>query len=292
MIDLSSSCIFSGSTEDLNTTMMVTVDGHKYKVAISEEYEDQAIPSKVKELVAEKANEREAKLQKLQALAEELGIPLGALQASQSGLLVVESTEEKEEKSLDPQPQRPQKMVNQKAASPDPSKMQRVGKFRVQRNNRRGPANEGLTPEEAEAALEQAARSASGEYESPTSREAPRFPSLPLPAKVGIRDASGNIIEGTKPENVAQRRQVVKGRAGIPTSLPKTITSRSGDSVIETTINVVNTGGDEALQRRFKDHRYQAQCDYANECRVCRGTGIVGRHKANCKRCNGTGLLI
>lgn len=292
MIDLSSSCIFSGSTENLNTTMVVTLDDQKYKVAISEEYEDQAVPSKIKELVYEKANEREAKLQKLQQLAEELGIPLNTLQAAQqdmsTGLVLVENPPEPEPE-LEPEP--PQRLIAQRRPAPDPKKMERVGNFRIQKNRRRGPANEGLTPEEAAAALEQAARDSSGEYARPTSREAPRFPSIPLPPKVGIRDASGNIIEGTKPENVAQKRQVVRGRAGIPISLPKTITSRAGDSVIETTINVVNTGGDEALQRRFKNHRYEPQCDYANECRACRGTGVIGRKKEECTRCNGTGIL-
>ena len=214
------------------------------------------------------------------------------MQASQGGLLIVEQPPEPppQQEILETQPQQPQSRPQAQPA--DPSKMKRVGGFRVQKNNRRGPVNDGLTPEEAAAALEQAARSSSGQYESPTAREAPRFPSIQMPRKVGVRDHNGNIVEGAPPQNVAQKRQVVKGRAGIPISLPKSITARSPDgTLVETDINVINTGGDQALQRRFKDQRYQAQCDYANECRQCRGTGMVGRRKEECRRCSGTGVI-
>jgi len=48
MIDMSQNCIFSGSTENLNTTMVITIDDQKYKVAISDECEDQAYPTAIK----------------------------------------------------------------------------------------------------------------------------------------------------------------------------------------------------------------------------------------------------
>ena len=59
MIDLSRKCIFSGSTDNLNTIMEIALDGEKYKVAVSEEYEDDASPGAIKKLIPDRIAEME-----------------------------------------------------------------------------------------------------------------------------------------------------------------------------------------------------------------------------------------
>lgn len=293
MIDLSQNCIFSGTTDNLNTTMVVKVDGEEYKVAISDEYEDEAVPSKIKKLVVEKASERESKLEQLQRLAEELGYSLSAQELQNQGLVIPQKQEQEtpQQEEIEPTP----KPKLKKQTKKEQEDLPKMGKYRVQKAPKKDYSNEGLTPEEAEAALEAAKRqAASGEVESPTSREAPQYRSISIPREIEVKDDQGNVVRATRPQNVAQKRQVVKGRAGIPVSIPKDIVSNNGSDIIETNIQVVNTGGDPALQRRFKSlnemQERGALRDYVVSCRPCKGLGYLGRVKKTCKYCEGTGI--
>lgn len=292
MIDLSQNCIFSGTTDNLNTTMVVKVDGKEYKVAISDEYEDEAIPSKIKKLVVERANERESKLEQLQRLAEELGYSLNSQDLQGQGLVIPQ----KQDAETESKPESPKsKSLKKQVSKQNHEDLPKMGKYRVQKAPQKEQANDGLTPEEAEAALEAAKRqAASGEVPSPTSREAPQYRSINIPKEIEVKDDQGNVVRAARPQNVAQKRQVVKGRAGIPISIPKDVVSNNGSDIIETTIQVVNTGGDPALQRRFKSlnemQERGALRDYVTSCRSCRGLGYLGRNKKSCKYCEGTGI--
>ena len=72
MRDLSHKCIFNGTTEDLNTTMVITYEGEKYKIAICDEFEDEASPGAIKKLIPNALAEIDAdeadRLKKLEQL--------------------------------------------------------------------------------------------------------------------------------------------------------------------------------------------------------------------------------
>lgn len=96
--------------------------------------------------------------------------------------------------------------------------------------------------------------------------------------------------------------QVVKGRGGAEVVIPKKIVSEAGT----TEINIVNTGGDKALQDRFKGMQVasaeartsnEAQRAFlsggymAKDCTLCSGTGITKINNQTCKKCNGVGTV-
>jgi len=84
--------------------------------------------------------------------------------------------------------------------------------------------------------------------------------------------------------------QTVKGAAGVPTAIPRSIKGADG----ETTITVVNTGGDKTIQmrgRQLGQMREQGQGGfYSQNCRPCQGTGLHARRR--CKACDGSGIII
>jgi hypothetical protein len=96
--------------------------------------------------------------------------------------------------------------------------------------------------------------------------------------------------------------QVIKGRGGAEVVIPKKIVSEAGT----TEINIVNTGGDKALQDRFKGMQVasagartsnEAQRAFlsggymAKECTLCGGAGITKINNQTCKKCNGVGTV-
>jgi hypothetical protein len=77
--------------------------------------------------------------------------------------------------------------------------------------------------------------------------------------------------------------QTFKSNTRPPTTIPKKIVDQSG----ETTINIIDTGGDKALQETFKQEHIST---YLNDCSVCKGTGRV-MNGNKCPRCNGIGMI-
>ena len=51
MKNLSLSCIFDDSTDNLNTTMEVVLDDERYKVSVCDRCEDDASPGAIKKLI-------------------------------------------------------------------------------------------------------------------------------------------------------------------------------------------------------------------------------------------------
>lgn len=102
------------------------------------------------------------------------------------------------------------------------------------------------------------------------------------------------------PGIIDHEEQVVTGRGGAAVVIPKKIVSEAG----VTEINIVDTGGDKALQNRFKATTQAAaearsageaqkailQGGYmAKECPLCKGVGITKINNQTCKKCNGVG---
>lgn len=114
----------------------------------------------------------------------------------------------------------------------------------------------------------------------------------PVTRKDGTNIDAPGIIE--------HEEQVVTGRGGSSVVIPKKIVSEAG----VTDINIVDTGGDKALQNRFKATTQMAaearsageaqkailQGGYmAKDCPLCKGTGITKINNQTCKKCNGVG---
>lgn len=285
MKDLSQRCIFSGTSENLNTVMTITLDGEKYKVAVSDEYEDEASPGAIKKLIPKRLAEIEAakaemmsKLDMFKELAAELGFDLV--------------------KKGEAPPAAPD--LGRRATPPDPDALAdkpvvkiNESTFKMQKNTRGQTKKDeaGLSREEAEAALEAAKRQAnlSQGAPRPTSGEAPSYARHQIPNQVEVQTSRGVEVR-ERPQKGAQTMQTVKGRAGIPTAIPRNIHGTDG----ETTITIVDTGGDRTLQERGKQlnamREYGDTSDYQKSCRPCQGTGLHA--KKQCKTCGGTGIII
>jgi hypothetical protein len=286
--DLSQRCIFSGNTENLNTIMEITLDGEKYKVAVSEEFEDEASPAAIRKRIPERIAELEkaksdmmAKLEEFKALASELGFDL--VKKTQSGLILAE---EKTEQPRESAPADPNALANA------PTTKVGDATFKVQKNERsKKSSEEGMTPEEVEAAQEAAKRKSAAFQGAPraTSGEAARYSQHLLPESAAIKTPTG-VKEVQRPEIFAKQMQTVKGREGVPVAIPRTLSGSDG----KTTISIVDTGGDRTIQARAKQlgamREMGDSTDYSQTCRPCQGTGFHA--KKPCKTCDGTGFLI
>lgn len=101
---------------------------------------------------------------------------------------------------------------------------------------------------------------------------------------------SEDLKEGEKAE-VSR----VRGREGMEVAIPTRRIGKTG----ETRISVVDTGGDNALQRRFKELAKQSEDnppDFIRQgymtrtvrCSLCSGKGVMVNNK-KCAKCNGMG---
>lgn len=291
MKDLSQRCIFSGGTENLNTIMEITLDGEKYKVAISDEFEDEASPGVIKKKIPERLEELEkrksemaAKLEEFRSLAAELGFDL--VKKTDSNLMLAE------EKSEAPQQDRKPAPPNLDALANAPETKIGDSTFKIQKNARtQNDKDEGLTPEEIEAAREAAKRKSEAFQNAPrpTPGEAASYAKHHLPEKITVQTPEG-LKEVSKPEVFAKKMQTIKGRGGVPTAIPRSLQGRDG----ETTIFVIDTGGDKTIQARAKQLGAMRESgdgtDYSQVCRPCQGTGVHAKRK--CHTCSGTGFII
>jgi len=292
MIDLSHACIFSGATTELNT-MVVVVDGREYKVAVAAEYEEEASIGTLKRLVKEKAQElldnqakRLQEIEELHRRAAELGLTIVSAE-SHSGLVIAKPNEPPR---LDI-PQLPRPVVKE----PDPTPrslqpQQSNGSLLVQKNNRiRNKPVTGLSPEEAENALEEASKRAQIDARNqmlsdPPAGAASRYAPIPIPSRVSAKVGGKEVVvDKTIVEAQVQTSQVVKGRGGIPVRLPRSEVSRAG----QTQISIVNTGGDKTIQDVAKVLSAGVK---PMDCGYCRGTGFIKNQ--DCGKCGGTGVTI
>lgn len=110
---------------------------------------------------------------------------------------------------------------------------------------------------------------------------------------------SYDVPEQAAPQIIDHEEQVITGRGGVPVPIPKKIVSSAGT----TEVAVVDTGGDKALQQRFKNlsdtresHDFskgytKEAASSARPCTFCRGTGIAKIGKQACPKCKGSGLV-
>lgn len=133
----------------------------------------------------------------------------------------------------------------------------------------------------------------------PSEGDAPRYAPHSLPTSVNVKDQSGKVTSVAIPRETSHELKVVAGRAGIPVAIPSKVEGAMG----KTTINVVDTGGDPALQKRFKQEIQQNMSarhggenpriftgQYVGDCVACRGSGIARIGGGACPKCTGSGL--
>jgi hypothetical protein len=269
MQDLSQRCIFSGSSENLNTIMTVTLDGEKYKVAVSDEHEDDASPGAIKRLIPERLAAKEAaraemlsKMEEFKALASELGFDL--VKKGEKPALTPQAKENPLDKST---------LRQQKNTRPDTD----------------------LSKEEIMAAREAAKRAESPLQVTHTAAgiAAAVSPHI-IPQHVEVQTTEGTkIVE--KPRIINETQQMVKGPGGVPIPIPRNIKGTDG----ETTITITGGINDKIIQQRGKQlHMMRENNDasfYNSDCRQCKGKGIIENRRGEqkqCRTCGGAGIVI
>lgn len=271
MKDLSQRCIFSGSSDNLNTIMEVTLDGEKYKVAVSEEYEDEASPGAIKKLIPERVAAMEAakaemlsKMEEFKALAAELGFDL---------------VKKGEKPAPAPTP----------ALKPQTDSMNQDG-LKSQKS-----AREEMSREEVVAAHEASKREKTPIQVKSTAPgiSSPVSPHV-IPEQIEIKTKDGTkIVE--KPQKFRETQQLVRGPGGVSIPIPRSIEGADG----ETTITITNGIDDRIIQQRGKQLNMMRENDdysfWSEECRQCNGAGIIHNRrneKKQCKTCGGAGIII
>jgi len=286
MRDLSHKCIFNGTTENLNTIMTITYEGEKYKIAVCEECEDDASPGAIKKLIPDALAEIDAeeadklkKLAQLQALAKELGVSIGP--ATAGGLTMATSLESTKTPEVAHQPARQSAPPDPNALDDKPTVNVAGNQFKMQKNTRQGAHGIGLSAEETKAALEAAKRRSEYQKDGPSAgAEGARVPAYNLPSQAS--DKQGNVLD--RPVTFAKQMQTIKGRQGVPVTLPRRISGSHGETII--TIN--QDVDDKMLKERGRSLGQMA--DRVAGCRPCRGAGVVNRK--NCIHCNGKGITF
>jgi hypothetical protein len=106
---------------------------------------------------------------------------------------------------------------------------------------------------------------------------------------VSLKD--GTMVDA--PAIIEHEVQTINGRSSVPITIPKKIVGEDG----VTQINIVDTGGDKALQQRFKEiTNTTEQISFSkgyktHDCTFCNGTGISRINKQTCPKCNGKGMF-
>ncbi len=123
---------------------------------------------------------------------------------------------------------------------------------------------------------------------------------LPVDPSIGVSRQQSYNPSNTKGSNLhttQTTKQVVQASDGRPIHLPKTVRDNEGG---QTNIRVVNTGGDVALQRRFKQLGHSSTGDTPSphfgkgytvrDCVACGGTGAARIGNGECPKCSGDGF--
>lgn len=253
------SCVFSGSAENLNTSMTIKLDdGRQVEVWISDEYADQATPKAVKEAYLKKQASDGEQIRQLQEMAAKLGLKLvgaGEAPPEPARPAVVQAQQPKSAPVAPPKPAMDGNRVVSGAAA-DRELEFKVGYAADAAANLAGPTQR--------------------QYEI-TTKEKP---------KENLKD--GEVAE----------IGLVKGRAGIDVAIPVRRQGKTGT----TQVAVIDTGGDNNLQRRFKTMAEASKGDAVNygkegydvkfaQCTACGGKGLALNGKSPCPKCKGAGEI-
>jgi hypothetical protein len=259
-MDIPKQCIFSGSTEDLNTCMTVTLDnGDAVQAWISDEFAESATPSKVKQAVIEfghKLDDKQLEIDALIAKAKELGLELA--------------------------------IPGVKPPTPAPAPVQAPAPQTAE------AIAEGFVPDNPDNRIIDGRTADSKHLDARVSGSASG-----LGSTVSGAGSEYSITSQDKPsidlkEGEMAEIGVVKGRLGTPVVIPVKRRGKTG----ETRVTVIETGGDNELQKRFKNMSNEEPHDFVNagyqvktvRCGLCKGTGRVMGGKKECPKCGGVGM--
>ena len=252
-------CVFSGSTVDLNTSMVVRLDdGRSVEVWISDGFIDVATPKKVKEAVQNQENNKQHEIEELIAKAKELGLTI-----------IADGSQPASEPSASPTTPCPRPCNPKGSGTWTPATGNRIVDGAEADNKTISIPISGQV-----AALGESVSGIGSEYAIRSTDK----PSEDL--------RSGDRAEIGK----------VKGRLGMDVAIPVVRRGKTG----ETKVAVVNTGGDVALQKRFKQMASRSQSMEGPpdgyqvrtvQCTVCNGSGKLMGGNKDCPKCNGIGIL-
>ena len=278
-MDFPKKCVFSGSTENLNTCMTVTLpDGQRVAVWISDGYADTATPSKIKEaatkMASDMVSEKETRQREVDALMKQaaaLGLVLAPSIPNLAEQITTGATvlSHPEHLTQATQPTRQLDISNSDIKPSNPNNRMVDGKM--------------------------ADRMVSTQISGSVSA---------LGSTVSGGGSEYKIHSGDKPSTDLKEGEVaeiglVKGRGGFDIAIPVRRVGKTG----ETRVNIIETGGDTELQRRFKQLKMQSEDprqgphDFIRggyqvrtvNCSCCNGTGKV-MGKRECPKCGGAGI--
>lgn len=263
-------CVFSGSVENLNTSMKIKLDdGTVAEAWISDAYAEEATVKSVKEAYLKQKSARDAELEKFLEQAKRLGIQV-AIPGDTKQLAVAQ----------DP-------------PKPPPPKQAAVD---------RELAGDGVVPAvQLDQRAGRAVTSVGGSAQTAAGNVAvASYQSIPIKA-TSKTDEDKEIVKRVEQARASgQARMVtVEGRGGQPMLIPGVRKDGTGT----TRIRIAQTMNDTVLQRRFKDfgadsirdetpgfvNGYQA---HLQDCPICRGDGTAMNAGVmiTCPKCKGSGF--
>lgn len=281
-MDLSKKCLVCGLSvaEKLTTTM--DIDGHK--IALCDTHAEDTPPKAIKVHLQRKLEEIKTLRSRLEEaenikkqLADELGVAI--TDTSEGGILIASPKPEYEEEPVqDPAPA-PQAPTIPKASPKSPP-----------------PKTVKKSVDLPKAAIPNVQLDASaGSLAGAMPRPALNIDATVQGAILEARKRGNEINPASIPKRLSVEPQTVKGRLGQDMTIAKTIRDTTG----ETTIEIVDTGGDRELQQRAKalDVKAGGQSHFFSSgyrikgCNMCGGTGTNKITKQKCPKCKGAGQL-
>ena len=303
MIQFNTKCLRCESITNLNTHMSVKVENTEYDVVLCDQHSDDTTPKMAREVVAQKLAEYASLVEKMKAFGVDMS------QVSPGGIVLAQT---KPEQTEAPQPQQqPEQKGSAKIIVATPRQQPK------QQMTRQQPAAQGgvkvVSKQPAESSIQKSEalriRPISGvAVGSGAQVQIEGRPS------VNIGDTIQRVIEEGKrggridreekvamPTSRVSETQTVRGRGGQPMTIPRVIKHNQGTTVI----NVVDTGGDQTIQQRFRTLAAQGMNDNKKiynfgdprqgydvmNCTLCGGTGITASNGESCPKCKGTGIL-
>jgi len=253
-------CIVCGSSENLNTSMTIDVDGEKFTVNICDTDADTATPKLVKDHFLSKKSEIDDIIAKARALGLEVNIPTApgkivTVQAPEAVMLGA------------PVPADPAAIIY---TDPTIQLLDSAIASAIEGSEKDGILPTGVVDSKAQRV--QGVSGAGTESHSayiPGSGEDRLDPTL-LEGKV-------KMVGG-------------QGRGGQPIAIPSIRVDQTGT----TTVRVRQDVDDTALQRRFKSMANEPSGGYSvHNCPICKGDGVIKQRGQldTCPKCHGTGLL-
>lgn len=295
---LNNRCIVCESSVELNTIINVIIDGKKYDVAICDKHAEDTTPKKTKDLVQKKLAEFDQLVKRM----KDFGIVIPQDDLKSNKIAVAQRVEEEApllegvEPDLPKEPAVKEKMVVAKKAVNSKVNVQR--KIQFQKNPIRsavsGPVNSvgGTVNSERGAGSVEIDKRGSLDVASVVTESI---------GKLKERGYVKKDQEVSVPIPIKVESQMVPGRKGVPVRLPKVIRDNNGGV---TTIAIINTGGNEAIQERFKELADESRRTEGNtaysfgekgydviNCSLCEGTGKARATGDVCPKCKGVGML-